>query len=149
VHPQQVCQGHQAEWCVNTLEGRDAIQRDLDRLEKSNKVKCKVLHMGWGNPKHKHRLGGEQIESSPEEENLGVVGDEKLDMTLAVCPHSPEGQLYPGLHPQQRWHRVREGILPLCSALVRPPRDSCVQLWSPQHRTELELLERGQRRPQK
>ena len=24
------------------------------------------------------------------------------------------------LHPQQRGHRVREGILPLCSALVRP-----------------------------
>jgi len=27
-------------------------------------------------------------------------------------------------------------------------RESCVQLWSPQHRTKLELLERGQRRPQ-
>ena len=34
------------------------------------------------------------------------------------------------------------------SALVRPPRESCVQLWSPQHRTDMELLERGQRRPQ-
>ena len=28
------------------------------------------------------------------------------------------------------------------------PRESCVQLWSPRHRTELELWERGQRRPQ-
>jgi len=28
------------------------------------------------------------------------------------------------------------------------PREPCVQLWSPQNRTELELWEQGQRRPQ-
>jgi len=33
-----------------------------------------------------------------------------------------------------------------CSA--ETPPESCVQLWSPQHRTDLELWELGQRRPQ-
>ncbi|PKU41984.1 rna-directed dna polymerase from mobile element jockey-like [Limosa lapponica baueri] len=57
---------------VNTLEERDAIQRDLDKLErwaranlmKFNQAKFKVLHLDHGNPKHKYRMGGGWIETS-------------------------------------------------------------------------------------
>ncbi|KAK4811414.1 hypothetical protein QYF61_005063 [Mycteria americana] len=71
---------------ADTPEGRAAIQRDLDRLEKRAgrnltkfKKKCKALPLGRNDPKHQYMLGATQLESSLAEKDLGDLVDTKLN----------------------------------------------------------------------
>lgn len=49
-------------------------------------VLCKVEPVGQGNPKDKHRLRDEWLESSPEVKDLEVLLNEKLNMTQRCAP---------------------------------------------------------------
>jgi len=113
---------------------------------KFKKAKFNVLPMGRGNLKHKYRLGGEWIESSPEEKDLGVLVDENINMTRQCILVAQNAYCILGCIKSSVASRSREVILLLYSALVRPRLESCIQLWSPQHKKDMELLEQVQRR---
>ncbi|GAB0183781.1 mitochondrial enolase superfamily member 1 [Grus japonensis] len=100
---------------ADMLEGRDAMQRDLDRLERW----ARANRMKFNNAKCKCALVAQKTNH--------ILGCIKTKVTS----------------------RSREVIPPLYSALVRPHLEYCIQLWGPQYRRDMELLERVQRRAMK
>ncbi|PKU46297.1 hypothetical protein llap_3399 [Limosa lapponica baueri] len=71
---------------------------------------------GLGQSKHKYRLGGEWIESGPEEKDLAILVDEKLNMSQQ-CKLTANCIL--GRIKRSMASRLREVILSLYSPLMR------------------------------
>ncbi|KAK4812476.1 hypothetical protein QYF61_026469 [Mycteria americana] len=110
---------------VDLLEGRKALERDPDRLDRWAEVNCirfnkaqyRVLHLGHNNPTQRYRP---QVAK-------------KANSILACISNSVAS-------------RTRAVIVPLHSALVRPHLECCVQCWAPHSKRDIEGLERVQRR---
>ena len=71
--------------------------------------------------------------------------DEKLNMSWRCAPAAQKANHVLGCMKRSVTSRSREVILPLYSALVGPHLECCIQLWGPQYRRDMELLERVQR----
>ncbi|GAB0179976.1 hypothetical protein GRJ2_000462900 [Grus japonensis] len=114
-----------------------------------NKSKCHILHLPWGNPGYTFKLGDKRLESNLTERGLGVWIDGKLNMSQQCGLAAKRANCVLGCikHSIASWSR--EVIVLLCTALVRPHLEYCVQVWAAQYEKDIKLLECVQRRATK
>lgn len=118
----------------STVSGDVAAQSTM----RSSSDKCKVWSLGPGKPWCQCRLGDGGVQSSPEHKDLGVLVDEKLDMSHQCALASVSWAASPTAGPagQGRW---------FCPSTLLSQdlmwNKYCVQLRSPQHSKDMDLLE--------
>uniref|UniRef100_A0A803T7N4 Reverse transcriptase domain-containing protein n=1 Tax=Anolis carolinensis TaxID=28377 RepID=A0A803T7N4_ANOCA len=113
---------------ANTPEERSRIQNDLDRLErwaetnkmKFNRDKCKILHFGRKNGMQRYRMGDTWLDSSTCEKDLGILVDNKLNMSQQCDAAAKKANGILACINRGIASRSREVMLPLCLGQTTP-----------------------------
>jgi len=95
---------------------RQAEQWGQVNLMRFNKGNCKVCTRVKATPITHRSWGMKGLSAALLKKTWGYRWME-AGHDPAVCPHSPDSQLYPGLHQKKSNQQVREVLLPLCSVL--------------------------------
>ena len=77
---------------------------------------------------------------------MGVPVDEKLDVSPQCVLAAQKTKSVLGCIRRGAASSEREGIVPLCSALLRPHLEYCVEAWDLQHKKDGDSLKQVQRR---
>ena len=148
---------------VKTDADKGTLQDDIIRLVKwsekwqilFNFGKCKCIHIGHGNMSGHGNVSKVQftgytiLGTSVKEKDLGVTVS--ADMTLLKqCGFvAANGNHILGLISRNITYMEKILIKPLYKAIVKPHLEYCIQAWRPYHKTDINKLERVQRKPTK
>ena len=131
-----------------------ALQRDLATIGEWSIVwqmpfnldKCQVLHVGTTNPEENYSLPGSAISSGHRETDLGVAISADLKSSAQCIAEEQKAQKIMGYIKRVFRYWIKQMVLALYRALVRPLLEYGAQFWSPIRRVDVESLDKVQAR---
>lgn len=142
---------------VNTDEEVSAFNHDLRRLEewcitnemKFNTDKCSVMHCGSKNRCVEYKLFGASLRTTVKEKDLGVTVSHDMKFKDMVAIQTKKANRVLGMIKRNFSCINKEMFTILYSTLVRPHLETAIQVWSPSHIGQKNMIEQVQRRATK
>ena len=139
---------------VESLEEARQMQEVIDKLAEwadkwgmeFNIKKCKILHVGKKNPKHKYYIKGVELEEANEEKDLGIWVEDTLKPSKQCAAAAKSANFALGQLQRAFHYRKKEMLIPLYKTFVRPRLESSVAAWSPWFESDIKTLEKVQER---
>ena len=130
------------------------MQRDLNKLDQwarkwgmqFNVGKCKVMHFGRKNKRHKYEMGGTTLESVEEEKDLGIWVHSSGKPHTQCEKAAKKANMTLGMILRAFHFRTKDTLVPLYKTFVRPKMEFSAAVWSPWTLKDEEILERIQKR---
>ncbi len=137
---------------VATQEQRDGLQAALSSLMdwatdwgmEFNVKKCKVMHIGHNNQKQAYHMGGEVLQVTEEEKDVGVTVSKNLKPSAQCARAARTATLILGQISRAFHFRDRNVFLRLYKQYVLPHLEFASPAWSPWTMADKEVLERVQ-----
>ena len=111
-----------------------------------NTEKCKVLHVGRGNPKYTYKMNGVELEETVKERDIGVIINKDLKPTQQCAEASRRASAVLTQITKAFMYRDRKTFLQGYKQFVRCHQEFAVPVWCPWTAGDIEILERVQRR---